>query len=302
MSQASYLPQKPHEEFSYWRMVWTRFRKHHLATIGGGFLLFMIVLCFIGAPIYSAATGYGLSTQNLPNRYAFPTWQHWFGTDDLGRDVFLRILLGGQVSIEVGLLSAFGSIVLGSLIGAISGYFGGWVDEALMRFTDVMLSLPYLPLYLVLAMAFGPGFWTLVGIFIGFGWMGDARMVRGVVLSLKNLEFVEAARAIGASPWRIILRHLLINSMGVIIVATTLAMGEIIVGEAALSYLGLGIQPPQPSWGNILQTASEFLFSPRNAPWLIVYPGLFLFLTVLSINFMGDGLRDALDPRLKGAR
>jgi peptide/nickel transport system permease protein len=151
-------------------------------------------------------------------------------------------------------------------------------------------------------MAFGPGFWTLVGIFIGFGWAGDARMVRGVVLSLKNLEFIEAARAIGSSPWRIILRHLLINSMGVIIVATTLAMGEIIVGEAALSYLGLGIQPPQPSWGNILQTASEFIFAPRNAPWLIVYPGLFLFLTVLSINFMGDGLRDALDPRLKGAR
>jgi peptide/nickel transport system permease protein len=302
MSRAISLPQKPHEDISYWKMVWTRFRKHRLAMYGAGFFLFMIVLCFIGAPIYSAVTGYTLSTQDLPNRYAFPTWQHWFGTDDLGRDAFLRNLLGGQVSIEVGLISALGSIVLGSLVGAVSGYFGGFIDEVLMRFTDVMLSLPYLPLYLVLAMAFGPGFWTLVGIFIGFGWMGNARLVRGVVLSLKNLEFVEAARALGASPWRIILRHLLINSMGVIIVSTTLAMGDIIVGEAALSYLGLGIQPPQPSWGNILQTSSEFIFSPRNAPWLIVYPGLFLFLTVLSINFMGDGLRDALDPKLKGVR
>ncbi len=284
---------------SYWRMVWTRLRKHKLAMVGGGVVVFMILACFVGAPIYTAATGYTIENQELVNRYAYPSAQHWLGTDDLGRDVLARILYGGQISIEVGLISALASVVVGSLVGVLSGYFGGWVDEALMRFTDIMLSLPYIPLYLVLAMAFGPGFWTLVGIFIAFGWMGDARLVRGVVLSLKNMEFVEAAKAIGASNWRIMLRHLILNSMAPIIVSTTLLIGGNIVAEAALSYLGLGIQPPMPSWGNILYTAAEYIFAPRNGPWLIFYPGFFLFITVLAFNFMGDGLRDALDPRLK---
>jgi peptide/nickel transport system permease protein len=288
--------------FSYWQMVWTRFRKHKMAMFGTIVVILMLLICFLGAWIYTAATGYYYTGQDLAHRYELPSAAHWFGTDDLGRDVLARILYGGRVSLEVGLISALASVVIGSLVGVMSGYFGGWVDEALMRFTDVMMSLPYLPLYLVLAMAFGPGFWTLVGIFIAFGWMGDARMVRGVVLSLKNMEYVEAARALGASPWRIMLKHLLINSMAVIIVSTTLLMGANIVGEAALSFLGLGIQPPQPSWGNILQTASEYIFAPRNGPWLIFYPGFFLFMTVLSFNFAGDGLRDALDPRLKGYR
>ncbi|MCE5283398.1 MAG: ABC transporter permease [Deltaproteobacteria bacterium] len=287
--------------FSYWNMVWTRFRRHKLAMFGSIVVIVMILLCFVGAPIYSAITGMTISTQELTNRYAYPSAQHLFGTDDLGRDVLIRILYGGQVSIEVGLISALASVVLGALVGVVSGYFGGWVDEALMRFTDVMLSLPYIPLYLVLSMAFGPGFWTLIFIFVAFGWMGDARMVRGVVLSLKNMEFVEAARAVGSSNWRIMVTHLLLNSMAVIIVSTTLAIGGNIVSEAALSYLGFGIQPPMPSWGNILQTASEYIFAPRNGPWLIFYPGFFIFLTVLSFNFMGDGLRDALDPRLKNA-
>ena len=284
---------------SYWRMVWTRLRKHKLAMFGGGVVIFMILICFVGAPIYTSTTGYAFANQDLVNRYAYPSAQHWFGTDDLGRDVLARILYGGQVSIEVGLISALASVVIGAFIGVLSGYFGGWVDEALMRFTDVMLSLPYIPLYLVLAMAFGPGFWTLVGIFVGFGWMGNARIVRGVVLSLKNMEFVEAARAIGASNARVMVRHLLINCMAPIIVSTTLGIGQTIVSEAALSFLGLGIQPPQPSWGNVLQTATQYIFSPANGPWLIIYPGIFLFLTVLAFNFKGDGLRDALDPRLK---
>ena len=288
--------------FSYWQMVWTRFRKHKLAMFGGSVIIIMILLCFVAAPIITATTGYHYTSMDLPNRYAFPSGAHWLGTDDMGRDVLVMILYGGQVSIEVGLISALAAVLIGSLVGVVSGYFGGWIDEALMRFTDVMMSLPYLPLYLVLAMAFGPGFWTLIGIFVGFGWMGDARLVRGVVLSLKNMEFVEAAKAIGASPWRIMLKHLLINSMAVIIVSTTLLMGGNIVGEAALSFLGLGIQPPQPSWGNVLMTASGYIFAPGNGPWLIFYPGFFLFLTVLSFNFMGDGLRDALDPRLKGYR
>jgi peptide/nickel transport system permease protein len=282
-------------------MVWTRFRKHKLAMFGSIVLIIMILLCFGGAAIFTAVTGITMNTQELTNRYAFPSAQHWFGTDDLGRDVFLRILSGGQISIEVGLISALASIILGSIIGVIAGYFGGWLDEALMRFTDVMMSLPYIPLYLVLAMAFSPGFWTLIFIFVAFGWMGDARLVRGMVLSLRNMEFVEAARAVGASSYRIMGTHLLLNSMAVIIVSLTLAIGGNIVGEAALSYLGLGIQPPMPSWGNILQTAAEYIFAPRNGPWLIFYPGFFIFMTVLACNFMGDGLRDALDPRLKNA-
>jgi peptide/nickel transport system permease protein len=284
---------------SYWSMVWSRFRKHKMAIVGSGIVILMILVCFVGPPLYSAITG-DVGRQNLSNRYALPTGQHWFGTDDLGRDVFLLILRGGQVSIEVGMVSAIASVLIGALVGVVSAYYGRWVDETLMRFTDVMLSLPYLPLYLVLAMVFGPGFWTLVGIFVAFGWMGAARLVRGVVLSLKNLEFVEAARALGASSGRIMIKHLLVNSMAVIIVSVTLAIGGNIVGEAALSFLGLGIQPPQPSWGNILQTAATYIFAPGNGPWLIVYPGFFLFLTVLAFNFMGDGLRDALDPRLKG--
>lgn len=284
---------------SYWSMVWSRFRRHRLAMFGGAVVVFMILLCFVGAPIHTAVTGMAYDSQDLVNRYALPSASHWFGTDDLGRDVFSRILYGGQVSIEVGLLATLGSIIIGALVGLLSGYYGGWIDESLMRFTDVMLSLPYIPLYLVLAMAFGPGFWTLVGIFVGFGWMGNARIVRGVVLSLKNMEFVEAARAIGASNGRVMVRHLLINCMAPIIVSTTLGIGQTIVSEAALSFLGLGIQPPQPSWGNVLQTATQYIFSPANGPWLIIYPGIFLFLTVLAFNFMGDGLRDALDPRLK---
>lgn len=287
--------------FSYWNMVFTRFRRHKLAMFGTIVVLFMILACFVGAPVYTALTGISYSSQNLKDRYAYPSAQHWFGTDDLGRDTLVRILYGGQISIEVGLIASLAAIVLGSLVGVISGYFGGWLDEALMRFTDVMMSLPYLPLYLVLAMAFTPGFWTLIFIFIAFGWMGDARLVRGVVLSLKNMEFIEAARAVGSSSWRIMGIHLLLNSMAVIIVSMTLAVGGNIVGEASLSYLGLGIQPPMPSWGNILQSAAEFMFAPRNGPWLIFYPGFFLFLTVLSFNFMGDGMRDALDPRLKNA-
>ncbi|MGB9834056.1 MAG: ABC transporter permease [bacterium] len=284
---------------SYWEMVWVRFRRHKMAMFGAAIVIFIALTCFLGYPVYSFFTGNDYELQNFSYRYQLPSATHWFGTDDLGRDVLARILYGGRVSIAVGFISAIASVFLGALIGVFSGYLGGWVDEALMRFTDVMMSLPYIPLYLVLAMAFGPGFWTLVGIFVAFGWMTDARLVRGVVLSLRNLEFVEAARAVGASRWRIMLRHLLLNSMAPIIVSTTLLMGGNIVGEAALSYLGLGIQPPLPSWGNILQTAAEYIFAPDNGPWLIIYPGLFLFLTVLAFNFMGDGLRDALDPRLK---
>jgi len=284
---------------SYWQMVWSRFRKHRLAMISGIAIIIMILACVGGYYALMYIKGYDYETTDLVNRYALPSSEHWLGTDDLGRDLLMRILYGGQISLAVGFISAFASIVLGALIGIMSGYYGGWIDEALMRFTDVMLSLPYIPLYLVLAMAFGPGFWTLVGIFVAFGWMGTARLVRGVVLSLKNMEFVEAARAVGASNWRIMARHLLVNSMAPIIVNTTLTIGGNIVAEASLSYLALGIQPPMPSWGNILQQSSEFMFAPGNGPLMIIYPGLFLVITVLSFNFMGDGLRDALDPRLK---
>ncbi len=287
--------------FSYWGMVWTRFRKHRLAMMAGIVILLMLILCFGGYYLWAALTGNTYDITNAREAYSYPSGQHPLGTDDIGRDVLARILYGGQISLEVGIISAIASVIIGTLIGLVSGYVGGWIDEALMRFTDVMLSLPYIPLYLVMAMAFGPGFWTLVGIFVVFGWMFNARLVRGVVLSLKNVEFVEAAKSIGASSWRIMFSHLLVNSMAPIIVSITLGIGGNIIGEASLSYLGLGIQAPTPSWGNILQNATEFVFSPRNGPWLIVYPGFFLFLTVLSFNFMGDGLRDALDPRLKNA-
>lgn len=285
---------------SYWQIVYRRLKKHKLAIVSLILLIFIILACIFGPFFvkyhYNDMESYDPDNP-LVGEYRPPSNLHPFGTDELGRDTLSRILYGGRISLFVGFASVFSAIIIGVFVGALSGYYGGLADTLLMRFTDIMFSIPVLPLLVVLASVIpGGGVWKIILVITIFGWMTDARLVRGVYLSLKEQEFTEAARAIGASNARIIWRHLLPNSMAPIIVSSTLGVGGNIIYEAALSYLGFGIMPPTPSWGNMLQNAQSAMF---NAPWLIWFPGLAIFVTVLAFNFLGDGLRDALDPRLK---
>ncbi len=281
----------PHH--SSWQQVWRRFRRHRLAVIGGG-VAAVLSLASLGAPWLAPSRPEAI---DLAARWQRPTRAHPFGTDELGRDVLSRGLYAGRVSLAVGYVSAVGVAASGTVAGVIAGYYGGLADSVLMRLVDVLLSLPAIPLYLIMsALLPGGGAARIILIFLLFGWTGTARLVRGQVLSLRRQEFVEAARAIGASGPRIMLRHLVPNAIAPVIVATTLAVGGFILAESGLSYLGLGIQPPTPSWGNMLQRAQQYVW---NASWLAILPGALIFVTVLSFNFLGDGLRDALDPRLK---
>lgn len=285
---------------SYWQIVYRRLKKHKLAIVSLILLIIIILACIIG-PFFVKYHYNDMESYDPDNpfvgEYRPPSKLHPFGTDELGRDTLSRVIYGGRISLFVGFASVFSAIIIGVFVGALSGYYGGLADTLLMRFTDIMFSIPVLPLLVVLASVIpGGGVWKIILVITIFGWMTDARLVRGVYLSLKEQEFAEAARAIGASNARIIWRHLLPNSMAPIIVSSTLGVGGNIIYEAALSYLGFGIMPPTPSWGNMLQNAQSAMF---NAPWLIWFPGLAIFVTVLAFNFLGDGLRDALDPRLK---
>ena len=277
---------------TYSRLVWRRFRRHRLAVIGGSAAVFLSLVAVL-APWLAP---YRPEQISLADRWGVPSRTHPFGTDELGRDVFSRAMHAGRISLSVGYLSALGVAVVGTVAGVAAGYYGGLTDSVLMRVVDILLSVPTIPLYLIMAALLpGGGVARIIFIFVLFGWTGVSRLVRSQVLSLRQQDFVEAARALGASELRIMLRHLVPNAMAPIIVATTLAVGGFILGESALSYLGLGIQPPTPSWGNMLQRAQEYVL---NASWLAIFPGVLIFITVLSFNFLGDGLRDALDPRL----
>ncbi len=279
---------------SYWQIAWRRFLKHRLALIGGTACL-LLTLMAVAAPWIAP---HQFDKIDLTNRWGRPAAAgNYFGTDELGRDVLTRIMYAGRISLVVGYVTAVTISVVGSLVGSVAGFYGGWVDSVLMRLVDMLIAVPLLPLYLILAALIpGGGVGRIVLIFTMFGWTTVARLVRGQILSLKSQDFVEAGRAMGASEARLILRHLIPNALAPVIVAATLAVGTAILSESGLSYLGLGIQPPTPSWGNMLQRAQEYLLK---ASWLAVFPGLFIFMTVLSFNFLGDGLRDALDPRLK---
>lgn len=292
------------EEASQWRLVWRRFRRHRLGLMGISVIGAIAVACALAPWI----APYTFDKPDTSSIMANPSGAHWLGTDELGRDVLSRLLYAGRVSLSVSLIATTLSIVIGISVGSVAGYFGGIADTVLMRFTDIMLSLPSLPLLLIFSKAlrdFGPvrqalGENTSVVIIIAvltiFGWMNVARLVYGSVLSLKAREFTEASRALGASSARIILTHLVPNSAAPIIVAATLGIGSRIIAEASLSFLGLGIVPPNPSWGSMLSGVQAYMF--RN-PWLAFYPGLTILVVVLAINFAGDALRDALDPRLK---
>ncbi len=278
---------------SYWQIAWRRFLKHRLAMIGGVAAIALTLMSAL-APLIAP---HSFDRIDLQRRWTAPSGTNVFGTDELGRDVLTRIMYAGQISLVVGYVTAVSISVIGALVGAVAGFYGGWIDSVLMRLVDILISVPGLPLFLILAaLVPGGGVGRIVLILSVFGWTTVARLVRGQILSLKSQDFVEAGRAMGASEARIILRHLIPNALAPVIVAATLTVGNAILTESGLSFLGLGIQPPTPSWGNMLSRAQEYLLK---ASWLAIFPGLFIFLTVLSFNFLGDGLRDALDPRLK---
>jgi peptide/nickel transport system permease protein len=288
-------------------LVWQRLLRHRLAQASLVFLSVLLVLS-LAAPLIGSLRSIDPLATDLLRRFEPPSVEHWLGTDDLGRDLFQRLLDGGRVSMLVGLAGAVLSAVLGAAIGVISGYIGGRFDAIAMRFTDGVIALPMLPLLIVLA-AIDPAklgipdsiarsetfsLYRIVAIIALTGWTTAARLVRAETLSLKQRDFARAARALGASPWRIMFRHILPNAAGSLVVATTMSAGGLILLESTLSYLGLGIQPPAASWGNMLTRAQDLL---QDAPVLALWPGLLIFLTVIACNFMGDGLQDALDPR-----
>lgn len=277
---------------SYGRRALRRFLKHKPAVAGFIFLLAMGLIVLIG-PFVSP---YAFDQQDftLIGSPGPMSSAHWLGTDELGRDALTRLIHGGRISLAVGLAGAIVSTVLGTLVGALAGFYRGWTDTLLMRFTDVVLCIPTLPLVLLLSGLFRPSPPLLVAIVGILIWMGTARLVRSQFLTLREREFVEAARALGAGGARLMFRHILPNAIGPITVAATLAVGSAIMLESALSFLGFGIQPPVPTWGNLLNSASSWL---SVAPWLAIPPGLCILLTVLSVNFLGDGLRDALEPK-----
>ncbi len=277
-------------------LILRRFFKHKLAGIAVAVLLLLIV-----ASALAGLNPYNPTDQNPTNKFQDPSRAHWFGTDELGRDVFSRILHGGRVSLAVGLLSTLLSIFVGVVVGSLSGYFGGWTDSILMRITDAFLTFPTI-FVLILLGAFlreqqlfilQNSIFVVVIIIAALSWMWPARLVRGLFLVLREKEFVTASRAMGGSPWRMIVRHILPNCVGPILVSGTLQMASAIITESGLSYLGFGVQPPTPTWGSILSTAQDKILT---SPWLGFFPGFMIFLTVMAINYIGDGLRDAFDP------
>ena len=259
----------------------------------GGLVVALIIVTGTLAP---AIAPYSYSTQSLLGRLERPSAAHWLGTDGFGRDILSRVIWGGRVSLEIGLLATGLSLLVGTLLGGVSAYFGGGADTAIMRVADVFMAIPALFLILVVVALFGAGLLNTAAVIGLVTWAQVARVVRAECLSLRAREFVDAARALGASHRRILARHLLVNALPVIIVQATLLLGQTILIESGLSYLGLGAQPPLPSWGNMIVEGRQFLAS---AWWVATFPGVAIFVTVLGLNLFGDGLRDALDPRLR---
>ena len=286
---------------SPWAEVWRRFCRHRMAVVSLVVLVLLVLAVLLGPLVYTVS----ISDIDFTARLVGPSAAHPLGTDDLGQDLLARILYGGRISLAVGLAAMTMAVVVGVLVGAVAGISRGWVDAVLMWITDLFLSLPQLPLLLLLIYllrdtlkeAFGPEmgvFLLIVFVIGGFGWMPVARLVRAQFFSLREKEFVEAARALGASTPRTVWRHILPNSLGPVIVAGTIDVAAAILAESTLSFLGLGFPPDIPTWGRILFDAKDYL---DIAPHWALFPGLAIFLTVLAINFVGDGLRDALDPR-----
>jgi peptide/nickel transport system permease protein len=290
-----------------WTLRLRRFRRHRTGMVALTLLVVLVLFCLSAWPL-EALLGVDPTTTDLLGRFDPPGPMHWLGTDDAGRDVLVRLMIGGQVSMLVGLIATVVGAVVGVLIGVAAGYFGGRVDAALMRFTDGVIALPLLPLLIVLGaldltkLGFSPefarsgaaGFWRVVIIIAIVDWTAVARIVRAATLALKDREFVTSARASGGGALYVIGSHVLPNVASPLIVAITLTVGRVILFESVLSFLGFGIVPPTPSWGNMLNNAQELV---TTAPALAIYPGLLIFLVVIAVNLLGDGLRQAFDPR-----
>jgi peptide/nickel transport system permease protein len=296
------------EQRSLWGNAWRQFRRHKLAMFGLVVLVVMLLATFVGSPVYpesydQISSDFNFTTGTL-------TWQHPFGVDDLGRDILARILWGGRISLAVGIVAAFVAILVGTTVGAVAGFFGGAADTLLMRLTDLFISLPQIPLLLVISFLYNQAFYNyfeerfgngvlgtfvLIVLVIGMlNWMPTARLVRASFLSTREKEFIEAARSIGTSRGAQMFKHILPNVISPIIVAATLGIGAAIITESALSFLGLGFPSDVPTWGSMLYLAKDRI---QIAPNEAIFPGMMIFLTVLAINYIGDGLRDALDPR-----
>lgn len=276
------------------RLFWKRFSRNKLAMAGGIIVAFLFFVAIL-APLVSPYDPNDIDRKHILEP---PGIQHPLGTDDLGRDVLSRMIWGSQISLSVGFVAVGISVVMGMIFGSLSGYYGGWMDRIIMRFIDIMLSVPTFFLILAVIAFIGSSIWNIM-IIIGItSWMGVARLVRAEFLSLKEREYVLAARAVGASNMRIIFRHIMVNSLAPVLVSAVLGIAGAVLVESSLSFLGIGVQPPTPSWGNILTLGKDNM---ETAWWLSVFPGLAILITVLGYNLLGEGVRDALDPRLWGA-
>lgn len=275
---------------SLWQDAWQRLKRNRLAMFGLVFLSLMILLCLLAPWL----TPYGYEQQNLRMGAQPPSAAHWFGTDTFGRDMLTRVLYGGRLSLAVGFIATAVALVIGVSYGALAGYAGGRVDALMMRLVDILYALPFMIFIVLLMVVFGR---NLVLLFLAIGaveWLTMARIVRGQIQSLRQQEFVEAAISIGLSPLAIVWRHLIPNALGPVIIYTTLTIPNVMLLEAFLSFLGLGVQPPASSWGLLISSGVETM---EEYPWLLIFPGMALTLTLFALNFLGDGLRDALDPR-----
>jgi len=280
----------PESGSSPWRDAWHRLQRNRLAVAGGVTLLLLAAACVFG-PLLSR---FGYAEQDLNNTFAAPGTTHWLGTDQLGRDLLVRALYGGRISLGVGLCATFVALTIGVVYGAVAGYLGGRTDAVMMRLVDIIYALPF-TIFVILLMVFLGR--NIILLFVAIGaveWLTMARIVRSQIMSLKKMEFIEAARSLGYSHKRIIFRHLLPNALGPIIVYTTLTIPAVMLLEAFLSFLGLGVQPPMSSWGTLIKDGAEKM---EEYWWLLVFPGALFSLTLFSLNFLGDGLRDALDVR-----
>lgn len=280
------------KSLSYWADAWRRLKKNKMATAGLIVLSLLALFAIIGPFIQP----YDYQTQDYAARNVAPSAAHWFGTDDLGRDQWVRVWWGVRISLFIGFVAAILDFTIGILYGGVSAYFGGRVDDIMQRVVEVIIGLPFMIIVILLMMVMGPGIFSIIIALASVGWVGMARLVRGQMLSLKEQEYVLAARTLGASPMRIILRHLVPNALGIIIINITFTVPGAIFSEAFLSFIGLGIKPPMASLGSLVNDGVQVM---RNFPWRLLCPAIVFSLIMLSFNLLGDGLRDALDPKLR---
>jgi peptide/nickel transport system permease protein len=281
---------------SYWAESWERLRGNRIGMGAGYVILFLAALAVLAPLVSQFVTHYDPTRQDLESQFVGPSAQHWLGADETGRDTVTRLIYGARVSLGVGFLTVAIQIVVGGGVGLIAGFFAGWLDNVLMRIVDMVLAIPAIFLFILMSILFTPNAVTLSLIIASVGWGGVARLVRGEVLSVRNRDFMLATRSLGASNSRLIMRHLLPNVLPVMIVSASLGVGAIILAEAALDFLGFGIHPPTPSWGNMLANAQTYF---AHSTWLVIFPGVMIFVTVLAANLFGNAVRDAFDPRLR---